>query len=86
MPKKKKHAGNKWCVSIPIAGTATFIVEAADEEEAKARAWEAVDDGTEPDVEWEYFDSICDGNVLHVSQNEVEVASVADDADASEPK
>lgn len=63
----------KYLVSVPIAGSATFEVDAADPRAAKAKVWEVIDAGAEPDVEWEYFETICEGNVLHASQNEVEV-------------
>jgi hypothetical protein len=80
MSKKNKPTTNttkgetrSYHVDIPIAGRATFIVEATDEESAKAAAWKAIDEGVEPEIEWEYHEQIASGNVLHASHNEVEV-------------
>lgn len=67
---------NTYRVSIPIAGSASFEVEAASAREAKKKVWEVLEEGVEPEVEWEYFETICDGNVLHPLMNEVEVQRI----------
>lgn len=62
MSKKKKYT-----VAIPIAGVAYFSgVEATS---AKEAVQAALDSEKEPDVEWEYCDPICEGNVLHAPHN-----------------
>jgi len=62
----------KYLVSIPIAGSIHFEIEAESKTEAEEKAWEMdPDDG---EVEWEMHRVICAGNVLHVAQNEVEVS------------
>lgn len=74
MKKTKKNPNGElreYYVSIPIAGAANFVVEATDEESAKQKAWELIEKGEEPEIEWEYHERIASGNVLHVSQNEV---------------
>lgn len=60
-----------WIVSIPIAGTCTYTVEADSKEEAIEKAWgmNADDDG---EVEWEFYSRLTSGNVLHPWQNEIE--------------
>lgn len=60
-------------VSIPITGTATFEVKAENEKAAEEAAWEAVDEGEEPNLEWEYCRRIVSGNVFSGMQNEVSV-------------
>lgn len=70
-------ANREYFVSIPIAGSAMFVVEASDPESAKAKAWKEIEKGVEPSVEWEYFEKISSGHVLHVSQNEVEIQLVS---------
>src|SRR5882757_9639110 len=77
MKRKKKSTTEvegplHYRVSIPIAGSVTVFVEALDEEEAIERAWEKVGDD-DADVAWECHEKICEGNLLHVSQNEIEV-------------
>lgn len=68
----------KYYVSIPIAGTATFEVEAANAKAAKKKVWDVVESDAEPDVEWEYFETLCDGNVLHASVNEIAVTLICE--------
>ncbi len=55
-------------VSIPITGTATVEVKAADSKAAVAKAWEVLD-VQEPDVTWEYVEQIVEGNCFHGMQN-----------------
>ena len=66
----------KFIVSIPIAGSATFEVEASDAKTAVEAAWKAVNDDIEPDVEWEYLESISSGYVCHAPLNEISVSRV----------
>lgn len=68
----------KFIVSIPIAGSATFEVEASDAKTAKEAAWEAVNGHCEPKVEWEweYLESVSSGNVCHAPLNEISVTRV----------
>jgi len=60
----------KFYVSIPIKGTSTFEVEADDEESAEKAAWDAVDEGTNGDVTWEYFEDARTGDTVEVSAPE----------------
>lgn len=71
-----------YLVSIPITGRVSFEVQAEDDEAAERAAWDAIDDGEEGDVEWEYTKQIVRGNCFSGMQNEVEV-SVVDDGDPS---
>ena len=75
----------KFIVQIPIAGSVTFEVVAADKRAAKEAAWAAVDSGVEGDIEWEYLDSVTEGNVLHAPLNEVSVMRVRDDDERGAP-
>lgn len=66
-------------VRIPIAGSITIEVKASSEEDAKEAAWTRINENAgEPedigDVEWEYFDIICEGNRFHGPCNEIEVS------------
>ncbi len=63
----------KYSVSIPIAGSCTVEVEAESEAGAVEAAWAVVDDEQARHLEWEFFSSLVDGNVLHASQNTIEV-------------
>jgi len=69
----KKHT---YVVSVPIAGAIHIQVKAKSESEARHLAWERInDDGPDAgDVEWEFFDALTEGNVLHAPLNEVEVS------------
>jgi hypothetical protein len=60
----------KYHVSIPIKGTSTFEVEAADDEAAKQAAWDAIDEGTNGDVTWEYFEDPRTGDEVDVMPQE----------------
>lgn len=74
MGKRKTGTGKRtFVVSIPIAGTVSFEVEAEDEETAKAAAWAKIEGGEDGEVTWEFFETLVDGNCLNVPQNEVEV-------------
>jgi hypothetical protein len=64
----------KYWVSIPITGSVGFAVEADDKKSAKEAAWKAVNDGQEGEVEWEYTEQVCRGNVFSGMQNEIEVS------------
>lgn len=71
----------KYTVAIPIAGSVSIEVEAVDEEAAIAEAWEAYGsvEGDREEagqrIEWEAYETLSEGNVLHASQNEIEVTS-----------
>ena len=64
----------RYCVTIPIAGSCTVVVEAESERAAIEVAWE---EGGDPssgrDLEWEFYSSLVDGNVLNAPQNTIEV-------------
>lgn len=68
----------RWIVSIPIAGSIATNVEADDMDSAIDAAWDKFNsDGAEDfDIEWEALDKIADGNVLHATQNYVEVTMI----------
>ena len=68
-----KKTLKSFVVSIPIAGSVTFDVEAVDEASAKAKAWAKIEDGEKGEVTWEFFETLVDGNCLNAPQNEVEV-------------
>jgi hypothetical protein len=62
-------------VSIPIAGSVLFVVDAEDEASAIEAAWaefeeNGVDDST---LEYEVLERICEGNVCYAPLNNVEV-------------
>lgn len=52
-----------YIVTIPIAGHASFEVEAETEEQAKQLAWDA--DTSEAEVSWEMLETFGRGNVCH---------------------
>ena len=61
----------RYNVSIPIAGTITFNVEAEDEKEAIEKAWDgSIDDG---ELEYELYEHLAEGNVRHFWNNDIEV-------------
>jgi hypothetical protein len=64
-----------YTVTIPIAGAIHVEVEASSASEAKEKAWDRINEKGEDagDVEWEFFDSITEGNISHAPYNEVEV-------------
>ena len=67
----------KYIVSIPIAGAIHIEVEAESEREAKEAAWAKVDDGDHgEDIEWEFMESITNGNVCHAPLNDIEVNEI----------
>jgi hypothetical protein len=63
----------KYLVAIPIAGTFYIEVEAENAEDAKDVAFDKVGvDGPEAGTaEWEFFERITTGNILHAPQNEI---------------
>lgn len=69
----------KFYVSIPIAGSSTYEVEAENGKAAIKAAWAKVEAGEEGDITWEFFDEITSGNVLHAPLNEVEVSRAHDE-------
>lgn len=70
----------KYIVSIPITGSVSYTVEAADKKSAIAAAWKAIDDGAPSDDEtWEFTETVTSGNVCHAMQNNIEVQRVRDD-------
>lgn len=78
--KKTENAAEKkqYIVTIPIAGSISFEVEAEDEAGAKEAAWDLFgDEGPEAgQLEWELLDHIVEGNVLHAPCNDVTVEEV----------
>lgn len=64
----------RWIVSLPIAGSMSIEVEGENKEKAIECAWKHFNEnGSESfDLEWEAFDKIAEGNVLHAPQNEAE--------------
>ena len=63
---------SKYNVSIPIAGSIAFQVEASSEKEAIEIAFQT--DIEEGDVEWEMYETLCQGNVLSPRQNKIEIS------------
>jgi hypothetical protein len=61
---------NKYYVSIPLVGQATFEVTASSKEEAEQIAFDM--DVEEADVEYELCEKIVNGNVFYGRLNEVE--------------
>lgn len=66
----------KFMVLIPIAGSFAIEVEAADEKAAKAAAWDEMNAYTGDveaigQLEWEFLEKICSGNVCHAPHWEV---------------
>lgn len=64
---------SEYYVTIPITGHVGFTVTAEDKESAKEAAWQAIDDGREGNIEWEYTSTVCSGNVFHGMQNNIDV-------------
>jgi hypothetical protein len=65
----------EYVVVIPIAGQMSCTVEAESKEAAKEAAWALYNEGG-PDeftVEWDAYDKLVSGNVLHAPCNSVEV-------------
>jgi hypothetical protein len=71
MGKRKR----KFMVAIPIAGSISIAVEAANENTAIEAAWAAYnDDGADAgEVEWEAHEAIATGNVCHARTNSIQV-------------
>lgn len=66
----------EYIVSIPIAGYKHVGVVANSPEEAERLAWDNPEEG---ELEYEYFEQLCKGNVLYASRyNEVNVYEVGD--------
>lgn len=67
----------KYIVSIPIAGAIHIEVKAKNAREAKEAAWKKVhEDKAGEDIEWEFLDSITEGNCCHAPLNDTEVQEV----------
>lgn len=65
-------------VTLPIAGIAYITVQAESEEDAIAKAMEEV---SRDDIEeWEAFERIVSGNVLHAPINDAEAVEIDGDA------
>ncbi len=64
----------EYLVSIPIAGSITYTVEADSEEEAIDQAWNT--DTCDGVLEWEALNHVVDGNVCYAPCNEVTVEEV----------
>lgn len=67
----------KFIVSVPITGAASFEVEAESEADAKELVWDAIDDGQDPEVVWEYTERVTTGNVSHAYLNEIDVVKAS---------
>ena len=72
---------SKYVVQIPIAGSISIEVEAADKKAALAAAWDLINTNEGPaedvgEIEWEYFDVISEGNCCHAPCNEICVSKV----------
>ena len=63
-------------VTIPIAGSITFQIEAKSREVAKATAFAT--DSEQGDLEWEMYEHIASGHVLHAPINNVIVTLIDD--------
>lgn len=65
----------KKIVRIPITGSLTFEVEAKNDEEAKDKAWKALEDTDvdKLDITWEATDKVMDGSVCHAELWDIEV-------------
>jgi hypothetical protein len=64
----------KYNVTIPIAGVVYITVDVPDDA-SKEEIYEAAttaynDDSESHDIEWEFYDKLAEGNVLHASCNE----------------
>lgn len=68
----------KYLVSIPIAGAIHITVEAPDPTVAKEVAWDLVNEKGERagEIEWEFFESIAEGNACYARFNEITVSKV----------
>jgi hypothetical protein len=78
VPKKKPApATKKYTVTIPLAGAIHIQVQAADDEAAKAAAWNVINTegfkAEDHDLEYEYMDELTRGNMLNAQYNETEV-------------
>lgn len=58
-------------ITMPIAGSAYGEVEAESENEALELFYD-LDQG-EMEIQWEYYETLCGGNVLYTPWNKVEV-------------
>ena len=69
-----------YTVLIPIAGALAIDVKATSAAAAKEAAWDAYNDkgSGSGDVEWEAYEHLTTGNVLHASQNSVEAVEHRD--------
>jgi hypothetical protein len=81
-PDPASSPKKKYAVLIPLAGHILIRVEAEGEEEAKAAAWDELQDGAahKPDaeIEWEFFEHLVEGNTCHANVTEVEVEEERD--------
>ena len=70
---------SRFSVSIPIAGAMHIAVTADSGADAIAAAWARFEEEgpkAAHEIEWEAFEKIAEGNVLHAPHNEVEVSDV----------
>ena len=72
----------KYSVSVPVAGYFQVTIEADDEADAKNKAQEVewtTELKTKADmdiIELEMYETICEGNVLHVPLNEIDIEKI----------
>lgn len=66
---------NKYYVSIPLVGQATFEVTASSKEEAEQIAFDM--DVEEADVEYKLCEKIVNGNVFSGPLNEIEIVKAS---------
>lgn len=70
-----------YTVEIPVVGSMTIEVKAANERDAIDRAWERFDENGHDDfdVMWEAVSSVTDGNVCHAPCNNVSASRHRDE-------
>lgn len=83
MARRKPKLGpglKRYSVGVPTAGVIYVEVEAEDEESAKEKAFDEIGEMSRDDIvdahEWEMHETICEGNVLHASHNEVTIDEI----------
>jgi hypothetical protein len=76
-PDPASSPKKKYAVLIPMAGHILIRVEAENGKEAKAAAWDELQDGAanrpDAEIEWEFFERLVEGDVCHANVTEVEV-------------
>ena len=82
--QKGEYVVKEYFIRMPFAGYVDVTVEAENEEGAKEKFWElgigdlkeASEKGIIDNYEWDFYETIVQGNVLHVPQNEMEIEEV----------